>query len=375
MNRFKLYASLLGVGVLAVAACRGDDDDTPGNTPRMGSTGVAGSTNAGSGTGGTTTGGNNSGGTAGTPGGSGAGGSGGGAPPLEITAAQLSNANDPMTAPVNRLVALRGLVATSQKFVLVKSSMGSCLWAVYATTPGAETQPYGSIVITSYGEKAVSGGSGTVCPTAPGQSSELPDDIAPGDLIDVTGFVNEFKSSACGSGQNPGLAFPQRQLGSSRITIKAKGGGTIPPPKEFTTVADINKLADQSNPDDINRQWQYSLVRIAPPTPPGPLTINTAGIPAGGTCAQNFGALKFNDILLSVNNDIYFNDITNGGPGVSGGPKVFSYTKEATINSFTGIYAVDFCTWAVSIRGATEADIQPPPPAAACMPPPPPPQD
>src|SRR5687767_2827952 len=139
MKRFHFYASLLGLGLIAAGACRSEDD--PVNpSPRAGSGGGAG--------------------TGGTGGGGGVAGAGGGVvDAIEAALDRINNPAHPMAIAVNTRVRVKGLVATSKKFLVSQSkSSGSCLWGFYATTPGDTTQEYGSIQVVAYGDKAVSVG-------------------------------------------------------------------------------------------------------------------------------------------------------------------------------------------------------------------------
>jgi hypothetical protein len=376
MNRFTVCAFALSASaIVAAAACRSEDDDPVPSTPRAGSTGVSG--NGGNQSGSPGTGGNGTpgtGGTAGTPGG---GGSAGGGAAREATLTQINNPADPNPVPLNARVSVKGLVATSQKFLVSKNA---CLWGVFATTAGDTTQEYGSIEVVAKGAEAVTvevpgsggaggaGGGGTKtelrCPTEGDKGGKIPNDIKPGDVFDVVGFVDEFKNNNC----DPALALGQRQIENpDTFTITARGGNT-PAPKEFTSVEEINKLGGGENEDDFTRKWSGGLVRISSGQGGG-FHVDESKLSPDAKCAAAKGDIYFKEVSLPMNSNIPFFDLAEGGPFDPTFKKGFEYTKDTVFTSYTGIYSIDFCNWAISVRTARGDDVQPPA-ATSCFTPP-----
>jgi hypothetical protein len=370
--------------VTVAAACRDDDDPAP-NTPRAGSAGVggsggsAGSTAGVPGAGNAGVGGSGAGaGTAGVPN-AGNGGSAGADDALEATLAQINNPNDPQPVPLNARVRVRGLVATTKKYLVTQSKSGSCLWGFFATTPGATTQEYGSIQVIAYGDEAsnvglgggsgAGGSSGAVrCPTAPEKAGPIPQDIKPGDLVDVVGYNDSFippGDNGCGNGTNPVLAEGQRQLENATVTLV--GTGAVPAPKEFTTKEELDLLSNSTVANELFSKWGGGLVKLS-----GSFSIDPAKFPPSppaGTanCAAPFGDLIFTETTLVANNNILFGDLSGGGPRDSA-TKRLPHTKDTVFTSITGVYTPDFCTWAVSARGPE--DILPAATGTCFVPPP-----
>lgn len=368
MNRLKVCAWLLGASMVTVAAaCRDDNDPTP-STPRAGSAGVGGSGGSGAGTAG----------TAGTPGagnagvgGSGAGagtagagaagsGQGGESQGRPATLKQVNDPTDPMFADRDTLVNVKGLVVTSQKFLVSRSkSSGSCLWGFFATTAGAATQEYGSIEVVAAGANAVSttlpdGKVDFRCPTEEGKGSIIPNAIKPGDVVDVVAFVDEFKINLCGqtnpqTGEvNPDPALAQRQL-EKAVDIQITGTAAVPAPKEFTQ-AEFNQLGDGLNANETNRKWAGGLVRLTGPllaSQPKPADYN-----APTDAVSRFGKIAIKDTSLTVSSLVLFKDLSGAGPEDK--DRVYDFDISTQFESFTGIHLLDFCTWSISTRATTD---------------------
>jgi hypothetical protein len=365
MNRFHFCAWMFGAGVLAVAACRSDDDDPPGNTPRAGATGVSGTgggSTAGSDTGGTGTGGSGTGGTGGSGTGGGEAGSSGqaGSPGIPATLKQINDPTDPMAVAKDTLVRVTGLVAVSQKFRVSRSTNnGKCLWGVFATTPGDTVQEYSSIEIVASGANAVlttlpNGKEEQRCPTDDDKGGLIPNSIKPGDIIDVSAFVDEFKINLCGQpnqqgGTNPDPVLAQRQL-ENVVAITVTPGTAVPAPKVFTQ-GELNQLTDGLNTDEINRKWAGALVRLD-----GPFTAfqpNASDYFNLTNAVSRFGRIAIEGTNFAVSSLIFFRDLTGAGPEDKG--PVYSFDISTQFQSFTGIHLLDFCTWTVSTR--SQADV------------------
>lgn len=98
------------------------------------------------------------------------------------------------------VVELKGVVAMSKKFFLDDTRVGECLWGVFLSSPGlTETAPHSGILAISRGEMVTDGNGGFVCPDLESAPSDdaFPDDVAPGDVLDVVGETAYFSSSSC----------------------------------------------------------------------------------------------------------------------------------------------------------------------------------
>jgi hypothetical protein len=334
-------------------ACQSSDDTTPAPSGQGGSVAQGGSSTQG-GAGGT-----NNGGTAGTGQGGATGGNSGVCAGVQKAITDLNQATPPAKTD---LVLLKGVVASSQKF-LVSASKSGCLWGVYVTTPGAGVD-YGSIQIVSKGAAPTTGANGKdVCGTG-AAAGMIPDDIAPGDVFDVSGFVSDFLLSSCGmpsttvpGTNNPLPAVGQRQLSDVNCISTPVKGGPAPEPREISDHAVLDAIASGQNVDDVNRKWSGALVKVTGPltSAQNPMTDYTGT--AATSAVSKFGNIAFSETQLIVTNAIYYTDETCGGP--KGSTKRYEYTQPTTFNSLTGIVAINFCTWEVSVRNRC-GDIDPP---------------
>jgi hypothetical protein len=360
---FSFISASIGLGLVA---CRSEDATTTPSNPQ-GQGGSAGTTSAG-GSAGTTTQGGSAGtsstnGTAGTSTNGTAGsqtggssGSSGGATDCTGKEATVFSANDMGTA-LNTKIVLKGVVATSQKFLVSQSkTSGACIWGVFVSAPGLDAvTEYSGIEVTAKGQPAVTDGSGNLgpCPTG-ADGGPIPDDIQPGDQIDLTAYVTEFpfadfKKTNC-TDKGVTLNYAQRQLEVSEKIAQClavtKGGGKIPAPKEFSDATEIGQLADGQNTGDINRKWGASLIKLVgpfTPTQPNPGDYGNAM-----DAVSKFGDIAVTQHSLLVNNTVFYTDLSGGGP--KDGSKKYAYPISTSFTSFTGIHFLDFCTWSLSIR-------------------------
>jgi hypothetical protein len=334
-------------------ACQSSDASSP--TPSSGgSSSQGGSSNQG----GSAQGGAGGSSNAGTTGG-GQGGSTGGSAACSGTEKAISDLNQATKLPSSDPVLLKGVVATSQKF-LVSPGKNGCLWGVYVTTAGGPAE-YNSIQITSKGAPPVSVNGKDTCKTDAGSTGLIPDDIQPGDVFDVSGFPGEFLSNSCGmpntkdmTMNNPKPAIGQRQLGDLNCVSTPIKGGAAPAPKELTDVALLDKIAAGANEDDATLKWGGALVKVT-----GAFTSvqDPVGDYVATSAVSKFGNIAVAETKLVVNNAIYYTDESCGGPKASG--KRYDYPQPTTFNSFVGVVAVNFCTWEVAVRERC-GDIDPP---------------
>ncbi|AKT41939.1 hypothetical protein [Chondromyces crocatus] len=256
---------LLGMGVLfttavamGVVGCQAEGSSSgpsgPGGTGGSGASTTSTSGDGGSapGVGGST-----------NVGGGGEGGEGGG------TAADPPDASIPDintgAIPSGAKVTVRGAVAMSSKYLVSRGSSGSCLWGVYLSAPGlTEVAPHTGIIALSYGTNATTGSNGQLyCPIL-GQvpaGDSFPDDVAPGDVLDVVGEASSFLLNQCSqqAPENNPSQIPQRQLAKvSKVTVT--GSAPVPTAK-LLTGADVAKLVSPTDAA-FHGQWAGAKVRI-----------------------------------------------------------------------------------------------------------------
>jgi hypothetical protein len=352
------FVSFALLASLAVVACQEEESSTPKGSPGAGGSAAGGSSQQG-GTGGTNQGGNNPTGGAGGSG-AGTGGTSGGDPcgGEEKTIQELNKVKAPL--PENRL-RLKGVVATSRKF-LVSPSQSGCLWGVFVTAPGASVVEYGSIQLVSKGAPPETTADGkTVCKTDQESSGMIPNEIQPGDTLDVSGFLDEFLLKQCGqpSTQNPAVNNPRPDAGQRQIKdiscLTKIGSGAVPAPAPISDVATLNAIAQGKNTDDLLYKWSGALVQITVP-------LTSKQVPETGakyfncSAVSGFGDINFEETELTVGNGVYYNDLSCAGPRDNN--KRYDFQQPTTFTSITGIVALDFCTWQVSTRSRCD-DILP----------------
>jgi hypothetical protein len=240
-------------------------------------------------------------------------------------------------------VRLTGVVATSQKFLLSPSKTG-CLWGVFVSVPGA-TVEYGSIELIDKGAPPTTGGDGKLlCALDQASTGLIPNDIAPGDVIAVTGQLDEFLLSTCGVPPDPKPAAGQRQIVDLACLEVQKGAGSVSP-KVITDAALVAELAS-GNSADLAHKWGGALLTLK-----GALSAtqpNPAAYAGPQAAVSLYGEIALSGSGLVVNNIAYFNDLSCLGP--KDPTKKYEYPISTTFTSFTGIYSLNYCVWELSLR-------------------------
>lgn len=374
----------LGTGALtglltmwsSLAGCQGGTSAaTGGDTTGSGGTGGAGTT-TGANTGGST-------GTDTTSSSStGAGGGG------ETVAAVNDVTGDPTSK--NKVgqglpVKLPGVIAMSQKFLVSgPGTTGNCLWGVFVSAPGlTETQPYsGVLAIAKNGfPGAIVGDAGKAfCPklgTDPTGDS-IPDDVKPGDVLDIIGQTDAYVSSSCGA--NPGeTKIPGTQVSNVTSVVRTSTmPGPVPTP-HVMTAAEIPQLAaggvipgQNGQPPTLDpavvafhQKWGGVKVAVQNVVSEAQMANGVTGIVDG------FGHMLVHDVgnaaptqadKLQVGDKLYYRAYLKKSNFCYSGP-VYA-DPVTTFTSIEGFHYLDFCTWGLSPNNKC-ADIAPPSPDAA----------
>jgi hypothetical protein len=328
------FVAVLGsvVGsLLALAACSEDNGtSTPSPAKDSGVGADASKTDSGTGT---------DGGGAGDTGGTTTE-TGGLKCPETLKSGSIESFRDPASATkaiVNDGIKLTGVVATSIKYRTrnPKKAGDSCQFAVFVADANATFKPYSGIQVISYGDNAVAtDGGGVTCPTG---TDFIPDDIKPGDKLDLTGTYTEFgpSASACGSATPPvPPPIPDKQPQVFKVCALTKtGDGALPAPADVTPAQLETRPADAGVAGGAeNLKWVGGLVRIK--------DVEADACATGATCtgALSFGAFKVKGSTLEVTNTIYYRGAATA-PTVAVGDK---------FSSVTGVMLLDFCTWSLA---------------------------
>ncbi len=338
---------VLGLSASTVG-CRADTTNT--ETGGNGGEGVSSSSSTSS----------SSGNTGGAGGDGGSGGSGGAAPTCGGPVTKLSQITDPKDPnPVGKglPVNVDGLVVMSRKFLVSKSSSGTCLYGVFASAPGlTETAPYSGILVLAKGSPAVipAGQNTAYCGKISNRFADdplpgdvIPDDIKPGDVVNVSGTADSFLLNACANEMN-GSKVAQKQISFACKFEKTGMMATPPAPHVFTLPEDIAKLGSSTD-TAFHDMWGGVKVRIGAESTAVPQADPGGG--SGMVVVGDFGLIKLangtpNDPLM---------------PNVQVGDKLYyrGYDKQACYTgpmfsdlnikwtAIDGFNYLNYCTWDV----------------------------
>ncbi len=356
-NLFLLCSSaLLGAFMVAAggAGCRAEENTSSSTDGGEGGEGpTSTSTTAGTatgGAGGAGTGGE--GGSAGGAGGSGGSGGSGGASACSGKEATLYQVNQDPSAVGGVIgnktaVHLKGVVAMSQKFLVTKSGAGRCLWGVFVSAPdvGATTKEYSGVMVVSRGTDAVLNPQDqkTYCPKlgvageTPGDA--IPDDVKPGDVLNVVGLTDYFLLNNCAMEVN-GSKVAQRQVSNACLVEKTGDTVTPPEPHVFTDAADIAELASPTN-KEFHDKWGNVKVRVEGQLAAVPQMVNNKP-----SVITSFGEVVLQGSNLTIGDKLYYRGYLKASNPCYDGPKFTppmsgSYMFEA----LEGFAYLNYCTW------------------------------
>jgi hypothetical protein len=279
---------------------------------------------------------------------------------IEVSIAQIT---DPMSTGhvgPKTPVKVAGAVAMSIKFLVAKSSSsGSCLWGVFLSAPGlTETAPNSGVLAVSFGTPAVAKDGGKAfCPTI--QANEpagdaFPDDVKPGDVLDIIGQSDAFIPSTCTTG-DAGLGasmIPGIQISKVTSVTRTGTGAPLPTPHKLSA-SDLTTLAAGSDQGWLD-QWGNVLVEVD----------NVSAKDQNGGLTDNFGhmLLDVGTNGIQVGDKLYYVGFVKGTDACYAGPYYTTLpTPDAGLpfNSITGFVYLDFCNWGLSPRNKC-IDLNPP---------------
>ncbi|WP_437970334.1 hypothetical protein WMF04_14015 [Sorangium sp. So ce260] len=376
---------LLGLGALcAVALSMGAGGCQPEGNSSLptGPGGPGGTTGQGGSGAGVSAGEAGSGGEAGA-GSAGEGGEGGGTG--DLPAAKVVTIEEITTevVPRNTVVELKGVVAMSQKFFIDDTNSGDCLWGVFLSSPGLEETAANSGILAVSRSKATTDGNGEpVCPSLESASAgdPFPDDVAPGDVLDVVGKTTYFSSSscrdACGDltcdsagdppenanncrqdcGTSPEL-IPQSAIGQFQLewieSVVRTDKVEVPEP-HVLTADEVVKLSSPTE-TPFHHKWGGVKVRLEGSLSPV-LRTDAMGMQ---TVIGSYGSLHLeNGVeggLVQVGNKIYY---IGGAQSACHKAPVYSDVN-VVFNRVDGFIYKNFCIWSLQLANKC-TDIDPP---------------
>jgi len=364
---------LLGFGALFAAAlaasavgCRDDSNSSgsdgpsgPGGTG-AGSTTSSGDGGSGSGTGGTM-----------NTGGGGQGGSGGGGMELPVVTIQEITSG---AIPSGVDVEVHGVVAMSPKYMVSQSNSGSCLYGVYISAPGlTETEPNSGVLAISYGSMATTGSDGNLYCARLGEDpagDAFPDDVKPGDVLDIVGETSHFLLSFCGDAcgdttctadelacynnsacmehrcwedcsADP-LPYAESQVKQRQLAkvSKVERTGTGPVPVPHALSADEMLKLSSGTDQAFRDTWGGVKVRLTNVTP---VPWSTGKVVNFGSIVADTDPSVMGVSKVQIGNDIYYRGYAPMDQFCHKSP-VFD-TATITWNHVDGFVTLDTCTW------------------------------
>jgi hypothetical protein len=230
-------------------------------------------------------------------------------------------------------VSVNGVVAMSHKWLVSHSKTShNCLWGVFVSAPGlTETAPNSGVLILSYGNKASipMGQTEEFCPRL-GQDEtgdQIPDNIKPGDVLDVVGVVDRFPDPPMCEAPDP-----PNQNGMLQVNQVCKAtitGTTTPPTPRVMTPDDITKISSTGD-KEFHDAWGGVKVRIE----------DVGVTPEAGMVVGMYGIIHLAN-GVEVGDKIYYrgysNNVCHEGP-------VFS-DPNMTFERVDGFHYLNWCTW------------------------------
>ena len=231
-------------------------------------------------------------------------------------------------------VSVGQLVASSQKFLVSEAKSGSCLWGAFAADPQL-TGAGSGLFLVSFGAPHAEG---VAC--VPGADG-LPDDLLPGDRLQVEGKLEDYVPAAC-SGTAPA---PQLVI-EATCPARREDGGMAPAPFSID-FALATRLAAGTDAE-LLRDWSGALVRVE--------AASAMQDADDGDAVFPFGVLRLVETALEVHSRLYYFDLSEGGPRAS--VKAPRYGYPTAFRSITGIVFLDYCSWVLAPRDRC-ADLSP----------------
>lgn len=220
--------------------------------------------------------------------------------------------------------------ATSPKFLLSHAKSGSCLWGAFVGAEPLADQPRG-VLLVSYGDPAPDD---QQC--APGTDG-LPDALAPGDVLRVTGRFSPYAPSAC---ENI-VPSPQVRVDAACPVVVT---GERAPVTPVTLSHDVADAIARGTDAALIRHYAGSLVRME--------GVSALRAEDGEGVVAPYGVLRFGETQLEAHNDVEYAAV-----GSAKRPLTFPYPSAFT--AVTGLVHLDYCTWSLAPRDRCR-DFQPP---------------
>lgn len=218
------------------------------------------------------------------------------------------------------------LVATSQKFLVSEAKSGSCLWGAFAAERG-RTGAGSGLFLVSFGPPHAQA-EGCI-PGADG----LPNDLAPGDVLEVEGTFDDYAPASCSG------VTPAQQLRVDVACPVRRRGSIAAPEPALVDVAFATRLATGDDAQ-LLRDWGGALIRIE--------GVSAAKDRDDGDAVFPFGVVRLEQTSLEVHSRLYYFDLREGGPRTLA--KAPRYRYPTVFQSVVGVLFLDYCSWVLAPR-------------------------
>jgi hypothetical protein len=231
-------------------------------------------------------------------------------------------------------IAVGPLVATSQKFLVSEAKSGSCLWGTFAQ----ERERHGAgsgLFLVSFGAPHPDG---EACAAG---TDGLPDDLQPGELVEVEGKLVDYSPSACAA-----VAPVQQLVVDAACPLRRVGSVSAPEPVSIDASL-ANRLAEGKD-EQLLHDWSGVLVRLS--------AVSALQDTEDGDAVFPFGVVRLQETSLEVHSRLYYFDLSEGGPRASG--KAPHYGYPTSFSDVVGIVFLDYCSWVLAPRDRCQ-DLEP----------------
>lgn len=172
-------------------------------------------------------------------------------------------------------------------------------------------------------------------------SDGVPDDLKPGDSLEVEGRLDEYVPSTCGA------TAPALQLRIDAACPARRSAGGEPPDAALLDQALADRLAAGKDAE-LLRQWGGALVELD-----GGAALQDTD---DGDAVFPFGVIRLEQTALEVHSRLYYFDLSEGGPRDS--RKAPHHGFPTAFQRLTGIVFLDYCSWVLAPRDRC-ADLAP----------------
>jgi hypothetical protein len=223
-------------------------------------------------------------------------------------------------------VSVGPIVASSQKFLASEAKSGSCLWGAFAADP-EKRGPGSGLLLVSFGAQREGGES------CRADTDGIPDDLAPGDVLELEGKVDEYAPASC-DGVARSLEFAiDPACGARRMQ-------RVAPPEPYDVDVALAERLAAGKDAELLRSYSGALLRLH--------EVSAIRDEADGDAVFSFGVVRLAETALEVSSRLYYFDLSQGGPKAAVKTPRFAYPT--TFRSVTGALFLDYCSWSLAPR-------------------------